>query len=641
MMQPPPRTNGHSTPPGGGSRMYTATRFQLVLPERPDRVRVTDLTTAFEKLGNEAMHLTLGNDMSGLQRLTGVYQFVNEAAVPANPPAGEVKMYSRGGILYQLESTGLEQPLPGGGNVAGSVHDQIGVAAGTTTITLPVPAGMAVMGVFGVYVNGQCFIETRDWTRANNVITLTAGLPTASDIHVEYFVDTLGNVIPPPVVDMLWTDDGTVLSPISPGRNVAAGGELIAGTGILNLVNGVNTGRIWLDGNTLALVAEQHLQAQAQLTVMGQAGIGGGYIPWASLCVVGTIPTSTGFAYGEYVGPTLTAQANNDRLEVIRIQGNFNDGGFTGVAHLGLFSNAPVRIETLDAASSNGAQTLTLVGPSVSVTGAGILRFIDTDAGGGTWDVGEMGVNGILSFRAMHGTNAERILDLGDTEVRSNRNLIVAPFGQAAMCTLDTGGNVSGQNLWAYNRQVHLGSLATDPKIQSDGVNVWLYATGAGTIYMSHTDTTQATVVAHGFQGAGSSMAGYGIEFANIAQWAYQGMANAWNVGSAAAGKSNIRELEHDPLAIVNDPTLHAVSYDLPSSWTPPDPAPGSAAIEYVTQVGFIADDWLPVLPEVVSVVEGQVRGMSYDHVVAIVFEALKQYIAQTDARLAALEGTP
>lgn len=95
---------------------------------------------------------------------------------------------------------------------------------------------------------------------------------------------------------------------------------------------------------------------------------------------------------------------------------------------------------------------------------------------------------------------------------------------------------------------------------------------------------------------------------------------------SAAAAKTNVQPL-NDSLSLVTDTTLHGVSYEL---------------IDTGEQfIGFVADPWHRRAPELNLVnldAEGGVSGMDYMRVGAITFEALKQYIEQTDARLAALE---
>jgi hypothetical protein len=93
---------------------------------------------------------------------------------------------------------------------------------------------------------------------------------------------------------------------------------------------------------------------------------------------------------------------------------------------------------------------------------------------------------------------------------------------------------------------------------------------------------------------------------------------------SARKLKADIQPL-NDPLGIVLDERVHGVSYT--------ERATGER------RVGFVADDWAPVLPEVVAFDNlGEVLALDYDRLSAVTFEALKQYVARTEARLAALE---
>jgi hypothetical protein len=548
--------------------MYTATRFQLVLPERPDRVRVTDLTTAFEKLGNEAMHLTLGNDMTGLQRLTGVYQFVNEAAVPANPPAGEVKMYSRGGILYQLDSAGLEQQLPGGGSVGGSVFEQQNVTG--NTITLPATP----VGVFGVYINGQALMQ-RDWTIAGAVITLLTQALAGDDVHVEYFVDTLG--LPPPL--NLWTDNGTNLLPVPPTRGIDLGGNARV----------VGEVQIPTDGRGVSLNGANRISAwQARMAFDCDTG---GY--------------------------------------------DWRDGAN---------GNTRMALSAAGALTVNG-DIISPVGANVLINGGAI--FFDW----GTTNTHKMQWNPTLG--ALELPNSSLTLSAGWLNITTAGAGVHFGTGAGATGTyFANDGNwrfVGAQQMTFDGLRFYIGP-AVNTLIETDDTSLYLRAAG---VHVMAPGGGYVSLVAAAHRTA-SNMSTYAFEAANVAAASDQGYANTWVDASAMDGKSNVRALEHDPLAIVNDPTLHAVSYDVPTALPPPDgdltPGGGKppgfggkplAVIPMATQVGFIADDWLPVLPEVVSVVDGRVMGMTYGRVTAIVFEALKQYIAQTDARLAALEGTP
>jgi hypothetical protein len=127
---------------------------------------------------------------------------------------------------------------------------------------------------------------------------------------------------------------------------------------------------------------------------------------------------------------------------------------------------------------------------------------------------------------------------------------------------------------------------------------------------------------------------GFNLPNANPTPNYNSGIANAWNIHSSRAFKTGIQPLA-DPIGIVLNDALHAVEYsyvaraaDGRQTTLPPD-------------IGFIADDWLLHVPEVVSTDQtGNPVAMDYMRVGAITFEALKIYMQQTDARLAALEAS-
>jgi hypothetical protein len=136
----------------------------------------------------------------------------------------------------------------------------------------------------------------------------------------------------------------------------------------------------------------------------------------------------------------------------------------------------------------------------------------------------------------------------------------------------------------------------------SDGTNLILYANSGGAVF------TRAT----------------GMYIQN-AQGGYVAVyASAFSVQSARRTKTDIRVID-DPLAIVRRDELHGVWYTERDTGRP--------------RVGFIADDWLPFVPEVVELdATGEVMGLDYDKLSAVTFEAFKQYMERTDARIAALE---
>jgi len=121
---------------------------------------------------------------------------------------------------------------------------------------------------------------------------------------------------------------------------------------------------------------------------------------------------------------------------------------------------------------------------------------------------------------------------------------------------------------------------------------------------------------------SGSHWFGYSATIGSFAPAA----ASAFNINSARRYKADIEPLRVDPLSLVTDETLHAVSY--------------TDIQQQKRSIGYVAEDWLSRLPEVVSHNEqGEVVALDYDRIGVIVFEALKQYVAQTNARLDTLEG--
>ena len=104
-----------------------------------------------------------------------------------------------------------------------------------------------------------------------------------------------------------------------------------------------------------------------------------------------------------------------------------------------------------------------------------------------------------------------------------------------------------------------------------------------------------------------------------------------WQQVSTRRYKSSIESLP-DALDIVTNDTVHGYHFQI----DPPD------LEQPLYQYGFIGEEWLAVAPDVVTIdTGGEVQFMDYGQVTPIIFEALKDYIARTDARLAALEAAP
>jgi len=116
-----------------------------------------------------------------------------------------------------------------------------------------------------------------------------------------------------------------------------------------------------------------------------------------------------------------------------------------------------------------------------------------------------------------------------------------------------------------------------------------------------------------------------GFHFQSISPNQYMPLyASAFAPTSARRFKTDIRPLA-DPLGIVLDDRLHAVRYT-------------EIGTDRAT-LGMVADDWLPALPEIVSLDDqGAPLAFDYDRLGAVTYEALKQYVTQTNARIAELE---
>src|SRR5215467_1468696 len=121
----------------------------------------------------------------------------------------------------------------------------------------------------------------------------------------------------------------------------------------------------------------------------------------------------------------------------------------------------------------------------------------------------------------------------------------------------------------------------------------------------------------------------------NAGDYTGQGLANQWRTWSTIRFKRNIEPLR-GALALLRNDKLRGVSYDNVDqvangkTWEP------SGTL--TRQIGFVADDWLEHVPEIVGVDdEGKAVSMDYSRVGAVLWEAFKQYIAEADATIAAL----
>ncbi len=181
--------------------------------------------------------------------------------------------------------------------------------------------------------------------------------------------------------------------------------------------------------------------------------------------------------------------------------------------------------------------------------------------------------------------------------------------------TSSTAGYITINNLTVTGQTNLNGSVSVGGNLTTPGqVSAFQYNIGPNGQYIFPVSTSIRYAAAaggvHSFEYVGGGMAPCG--------------ASAFTVGSARRLKTNIVALV-DPLEIVTDERVHGVSYT--------EIASGEQ------KVGFVADDWLGVLPSVVALDDmGDVEALDYDRISAVTFEALKAFVARTEARLAALE---
>jgi hypothetical protein len=248
--------------------------------------------------------------------------------------------------------------------------------------------------------------------------------------------------------------------------------------------------------------------------------------------------------------------------------------------------------------SSTVAGTLVVGTGSVSQNGD-----ISCGRSGGTTAVLYLGSSG-TRYLYYDGTNYN--MPGGTLQVAS---LYTSPGGvttAAIVCT----GNITQVGTYT-GAQLELSSWGWMPTIYLNNANVAPYIQNAGTLGGNNGPIRYAA----GFHSMESYAGGYA---------AVNGA--SFNVGSARRFKSDIAPIE-DPISIILEPTLHGISY---TDISKEEPQP---------RIGFVADDWQPIVPEVVFMLDNQVEAMAYADVTAILFEALKEYITKTDARLAKLEG--
>jgi hypothetical protein len=164
-----------------------------------------------------------------------------------------------------------------------------------------------------------------------------------------------------------------------------------------------------------------------------------------------------------------------------------------------------------------------------------------------------------------------------------------------------TNYNFIGASLIVSGGVVYYGTSAIAPLIRQQGEWMFLSCHGAAGVNVYNQVTTSGTEGTYGYI-----------------------QAAAFNVVSAQKYKKNIVQLE-GAAQIVHDPRLHAYTYQEVDTDK--------------NRIGFIADIWQEIYPDIVSYDHNEeLAGMNYTDVIPVLWEALKEYMIQTDARLDKLE---
>lgn len=300
---------------------------------------------------------------------------------------------------------------------------------------------------------------------------------------------------------------------------------------------------------------------------------------------------------------------------------------------------------------ANGTEAIHVAADATVVFGAAVTCNSTLAVGGATNVTGTITCNGIVctTLSASSNVSITGSLSVGANGITvSDGGIICHPWLQADTLYVTGAGNGV---LQATGAGAGLILRSTSGVAAFDGNGSGNAAVGiTGTLQVSSTCTFSAGVTCAGLTSSGginapqyvltggggqyfypvSSSIRYAVpaggrnSFENISGGYAPLDGASFNVSSARRLKADIVPLAN-PLALIQDEQLHGVSYTEIATDLP--------------KIGFVADDWLGKVPGVVVVDElGEVQALDYDRIGAITFEALKQYVARTEARLAALE---
>lgn len=257
----------------------------------------------------------------------------------------------------------------------------------------------------------------------------------------------------------------------------------------------------------------------------------------------------------------------------------------------------------------------------------------DTYTGGrmvvNNWDGGQVfNVNGnsfTTGYHYQRGNMGYRCWDNGDF------NYSPTNYGNYLVQRDGSGGFSCGSVTMGTSVVAGDFTVAATFYVKSGGTTLFQVAQPSGEVFcnapghFSHAIIFNQVAAMNAYNGGANANA---FLAPNIGNWQGQGLAYQWLQWSTKENKSDITPLD-DPLSVVRHNQLHGVRYvhtgvdvDARTVVTP-------------QQIGFVAEDWADLVPEVVHRdSNGTVCAMDYSRVGVITFQALKHFVQQTDDRI-------
>lgn len=422
-----------------------------------------------------------------------------------------------------------------------------------------------------------------------------------------------------------------------------------ADTRYLQLTGGTVTGPITLPGNptlanqaaNMAYVDTKLTQAQADARYLTPAQAAATYLPLVggtlagpgNLTVNGTgtvqgaLNANGGVYYPRTTGPNWGSLNPPDRITVWSDSNMYIDTN-SGAIQLRPAGTAVIQVSS---SSVNISQPTTITSNlqvngyfNGGVTTAGTININTINAGGPVTVGGLMQCNSTLQVsggNAIQWNNGSSTsFESGYLYFRNNSGVVIQSLGGSY-----TGPQLLCGQIISYSGSVCVDVNNTGGYLQFRDTNVRIERPQS-TNYMKMTSYDQRVDLCDasgnqrwGIQCSSGQTDHFGINgstnhrfFHFDTSWMGTQAAN-FQVQSARASKEDFRPLADRALALICEPQLRGWGFTMKADGT--------------RKVGFVADDWLEFLPEVVGLdpQTGEVQTFDYDQVVAVIWEVVRR----------------